>query len=222
MNYLECQNLYKKFPIFDVDFSFALEKKSFVSIVGPSGSGKSTLLKMIAGLIVPDKKTDGGCAKIILDKKDITNLAPGKRDLGFVFQNSALFLNMSVWKNVAYGLICQGMKKNDAKKMASEFLEKVGLGGFENRNPETLSGGEAQRVALARTLIVKPKLVLLDEPLSAIDSQLRKKLAADIKQMQSDFDFCALMVTHDLDEAKFMGDKILKVENGKLKMDNQF
>lgn len=215
MAYLECQNLYKKFPSFDVDISFCVEEKSFVSIVGPSGSGKSTLLKMIAGLIKPELKSKELPPRIFLDGKEIGNLPCGQRDLGFVFQNSALFLNMPVVDNVAYGLVCRGEKKKDAREKAADFLRKVGLDGFEKRNPETLSGGEAQRVALARTLIVEPKLVLLDEPLSAVDSDLRKKLASDIKQMQRELGFCALMVTHDLEEAKNMGDRILLIKKGR-------
>lgn len=219
MSFLECVNLYKKFPDsqdnFDVDISFNIEEKRFVSIVGPSGSGKSTVLKMIAGLESIDKKNSAVHSKIILDGDDITNLPSGKRNLGMVFQNSALFLNMSVLENVAYGLRCHGMKKKDAREKAESFLERVGLGGFGKRNPETLSGGEAQRCALARTLIVEPKLVLLDEPLSAVDSDLRKKLAADIKKMQRDFNFCAIMVTHDIDEAKTVSDRIIQIKDGR-------
>ncbi len=219
MSFLECENLYKKFPDsrdnFDVDISFNIEEKCFVSIVGPSGSGKSTVLKMIAGLESIDKKDSTVNPKIILDGDDITNLPSGKRNLGMVFQNSALFLNMSVLENVAYGLRCHGMKKKEAHEKAESFLERVGLGGFGKRNPETLSGGEAQRCALARTLIVEPKLVLLDEPLSAVDSDLRKKLAADIKKMQRDFGFCAIMVTHDIDEAKTVSDRIIQIKDGR-------
>ena len=147
MSFIECVNLYKKFPDsrdnFDVDISFNIEEKCFVSIVGPSGSGKSTVLKMIAGLESIDKKDSTVNPKIILDGDDITNLPSGKRNLGMVFQNSALFLNMSVLENVAYGLRCHGMKKKDAHKKAESFLERVGLGGFGKRNPETLSGGES-------------------------------------------------------------------------------
>lgn len=212
---LECHNLYKKFPDFDVDVSISVDEKSFVSIVGPSGSGKSTVLKMIAGLVQPEKKSNQIVPQIFLQGKDITNLPCGKRDLGFVFQNSALFLNMSVVDNVAYGLVCRGERKKIAREKATEFLNKVGLKNFEKRNPETLSGGEAQRVALARTLIVEPKLVLLDEPLSAVDSELRKKLASDIKKMQQELGFCALMVTHDIDEAKTTGDKIIQIKDGR-------
>lgn len=219
MSFLECENLYKNFPDsrdnFDVDISFNIEEKCFVSIVGPSGSGKSTVLKMIAGLESIDKKDSAVHSKIILDGDDITNLPCGKRNLGMVFQNSALFLNMSVLENVAYGLRCHGMKKKEAHEKAESFLERVGLDGFGKRNPETLSGGEAQRCALARTLIVEPKLVLLDEPLSAVDSDLRKKLAADIKKMQRDFGFCAIMVTHDIDEAKTVSDRIIQIKDGR-------
>lgn len=212
--FLECIDLRKKLADFSIDLSFTLEENKMAALVGPSGSGKSTVLSMIAGLVRPDKKSG---TKIILDGKDITNLEPGKRGCGMVFQNPSLFLNMNVMDNVAYGLVCRGVKRKDARIRAESFLEKFSMQGFSKRSPETLSGGEAQRVALARTLIVEPKLVLFDEPLSALDTELRKKLAEEIRTMQKTIPFTAIMVTHDLEEAASISDEIIHMEAGKIK-----
>ena len=218
MSYLECRHLFKKHEDFTLDISFSAEKGSFTSIVGPSGSGKSTILRIIAGLT----KSDSPCGEenqaektaVILDGTDITALPPGKRGCGMCFQNSSLFLNMTVQDNVGYGLCCAGMSKKESRKKAVAFLKTFEMQDFAGRYPDTLSGGEAQRVALARTLIVRPKLVLLDEPLSALDAHLRKSLAQEIKAMQEKMGFTAIMVTHDLEEAKLMSDRIIAVKNG--------
>lgn len=218
MSYFECRNLYKTYPEVTVDFSFVTEKGSMTCIVGPSGSGKSTILRMISGLIeLDDAKENNSDVKteIILDGKDITFLPPSKRDCGMVFQNSALFLHMNVEENIAYGLKCRGMSKSEWKPLVREYLEKVKLSGYEKRNVSTLSGGEAQRVALARTLIVKPKLILFDEPLSALDAPLRKQLAQEIRELQKQYQFTAIMVTHDVNEAKSISDKIILIKNGR-------
>ncbi|MBP5358336.1 MAG: ABC transporter ATP-binding protein [Treponema sp.] len=212
--FLECKNLRRNLSDFSLDVSFGVEENHMASLVGPSGSGKSTVLSMIAGLVHPDKLSD---TKIILDNKDITYLEPGKRECGMVFQNPSLFLNMNVVDNVAYGLVCRGMKKKDARSKAEMFLEKFNMAGFSKRSPETLSGGEAQRVALARTLIVQPKLVLFDEPLSALDTELRKKLAQEIRSMQRTIPFTAIMVTHDLDEAVSISDEVIHIEKGRIR-----
>ncbi|MBO4320688.1 MAG: ABC transporter ATP-binding protein [Treponema sp.] len=211
--FLECKNLRRNLSDFSLDVSFCVEENHMVSLVGPSGSGKSTVLSMIAGLVQPDKSSD---TKIILDGKDITFTSPGKRGCGMVFQNPSLLLNMNVISNVAYGLVCRGMKKKDARLKAEEFLERFNMSGFAERSPETLSGGEAQRVALARTLIVQPKLVLFDEPLSALDTELRKKLAQEIRTMQKTIPFTAIMVTHDLEEAASISDEIIRIEKGRI------
>lgn len=211
--FLECIDLRKKLADFSIDLSFTLEENKMAALVGPSGSGKSTVLSMIAGLVKPEKSCG---TKIILDGNDITNLEPGKRGCGMVFQNPSLFLNMNVVDNVAYGLVCRGVKRKAARIRAESFLEKFSMQGFSKRSPETLSGGEAQRVALARTLIVEPKLVLFDEPLSALDTELRKKLAEEIRTMQKTIPFTAIMVTHDLEEAASISDEIIRIEKGKI------
>lgn len=217
MPYFSVQNLQKKFDSLQIDVSFSCEKGSMTAIVGPSGSGKSTILRMIAGLEQCGTEKSNAMMKIELDGKNITDEKPAKRGLGMVSQNPSLFEHMTVEDNVAYGLVSRGMKKKEARKSACDFLEKFNLSGFGKRFPDTLSGGEAQRVALARTLILKPSLVLFDEPLSALDAPLRKKLAALIKKLQCDFGFTGIMVTHDIEEAKSICDNVILIENGKIK-----
>lgn len=212
--YFIAENLHKKFDSVEIDVSFACEKQTITSIVGPSGSGKSTILKLISGLEKSDEKEKAG--KIILAGNDITNLPPAKRGIGMVFQSHSLFNHMNVADNVSYGLVSAGIKKRGARKMAAEFLKSFTLEGFEKRMPDTLSGGEAQRVALARTLIVRPELVLFDEVFSALDAPLRKKLSELILELKSKFGFTGIMVTHDIDEARRLSDKIILIKKGKL------
>ena len=140
----------------------------------------------------------------------IEKLAPRLRGVGMVFQSGALFNHMNVVNNVAYGLISQGVKKKEALSRASAYLKEFNLQGFDRRMPQTLSGGERQRVALARTLITQPKLVLLDEPLSALDADLRHRLAQQIRDWQKKMGFTAIMVTHDVSEAETLAEKIVK------------
>lgn len=208
--YFSAENLIKEWDNFNVNVSFECEKGTMTTILGPSGSGKSTVLRMIAGLEKCDQ------AKIILDDKDISKLAVRDRGIGMVFQQPGLFNHLSVEDNVAYGLVCHGMKKKEARKEAGICLEKFNLANFGKRRPETLSGGEAQRVSLARTLIVKPELVLFDEPLSALDAPLRKKLAGDIRTLQQELGFTGIMVTHDIAEAKAVSDRIILMKNGRI------
>ncbi|MCI1208288.1 MAG: ABC transporter ATP-binding protein [Treponema sp.] len=221
--YFSASNLYKKWDSVTVDFSMTAQKGTMTTIVGPSGCGKSTVLRLIAGLESFSKRPErhersSGTdeePKIILAAKDITQTAPGKRGIGMVFQNNALFDHLRIDDNVAYGLRCAGMKKQESRIAANKFLEQFGLAGFGSRYPQTLSGGEKQRVSLARTLIVHPDLVLFDEPLSALDAPLRKKLAAEIRNLQKQISFTGIMVTHDIDEAKAVSDRILLMEKGK-------
>ncbi|MBQ5472844.1 MAG: ABC transporter ATP-binding protein [Treponema sp.] len=212
MSYLIATNLNQEFGSLKINASLKCEQGTMTCIVGPSGSGKSTLLRLLSGLL-PPKTSD---QKIVLDNVDISNLPSNKRNIGMVFQSYNLFDHLSVQDNVAYGLISNGIPKKQARKMASDFLSQFELKGFEKRYPETLSGGESQRVALARTLIVKPKLVLFDEPLSALDAPLRKKLGLLIKELQKSFGFTAIMVTHDLAEAKKLADQIILIKKGSI------
>ena len=211
MDYFVAENLKEDFASIQIDVSFSCQKGSMTSILGPSGSGKSTVLRLISGL---NRGKEG--QKIILDDQDISFLPPAKRNVGLVFQNHTLFDHLNVLDNVSYGLISGGMSKKEARKDALDFLKLFELEGFEKRYPGTLSGGEAQRVCLARTLIMKPKLLLLDEALSALDKPLRKKLAQLIKDLQNRFNFTAIMVTHDQEEAKELSDQIIKMQRGKI------
>lgn len=218
MAYFEAKNLKQTFDKVQIDVSFECEKGTMTSIVGPSGSGKSTVLRLICGLNKGDN--DNGdrvnCPELILDGKDVSQIVPAKREIGMVFQSHTLFDHLRVEDNVGYGLVSSGMKKKEARRLANDFLKQFELEGFGSRFPDTLSGGEAQRVSLARTLIMKPKLVLLDEPLSALDAPLRKKLATLIRELQKSFGFTGIMVTHDIAEAKAVSDNIILMKKGKI------
>lgn len=218
MAYFEAKNLKQTFDKVQIDVSFECEKGTMTSIVGPSGSGKSTVLRLICGLNKGnnDKGDRVNCPEIILDGKDVSQVVPAKREIGMVFQSHTLFDHLRVEDNVGYGLVSSGMKKKEARRLANDFLKQFELEGFGSRFPDTLSGGEAQRVSLARTLIMKPKLVLFDEPLSALDAPLRKKLAALIRELQKSFGFTGIMVTHDIAEAKAVSDNIILMKKGKI------
>ena len=213
--YFSAKNIRKVWESVTVDFSLEAEKGTMTCLLGASGSGKSTVLNIIAGLEENDS-LPGKPLEILLDGERIDALPPAKRGLGFVFQSGALFNHLNVVDNVAYGLVSGGMKRKEARKKASEYLKNFGLEGFDFREPQTLSGGERQRVALARTLIMQPKLVLLDEPFSALDTNLRQNLALQLKQWQQELGFTALMVTHDEEEARTVGDVILRMERKSL------
>ena len=204
MNYLEIQNLHMDYENISIDFSATLEKGKTLAIVGHSGSGKSTILRMIAGLLPSGKN-----AKIHLDNKDITKLPPNKRDIGMVFQSPCLFEHLKIIDNATFALDCKGISKKQRQEIGKDWLKRFGLDSMENRLPHTLSGGEAQRVSLVRTLIAEPKVVLFDEPFSALDAPLRKKLTADLSTWQKELGFTAILVTHDIEEAKKLGDKII-------------
>lgn len=209
MTYFTVRNIHKTWETVTVDFSLECEKGTMTCLLGPSGCGKSTVLNIISGLEKNDPDYEEKL-EIQLDGQRIEKLPPRERGVGMVFQSGALFNHMNVVINVAYGLISQGMKKKEALARASAFLPEFGLQGFERRMPQTLSGGERQRVALARTLITQPKLVLLDEPLSALDADLRQRLALQIRDWQKSMGFTAIMVTHDENEAKTLADKIVR------------
>ena len=206
MSYFSVKNLHKAWPSITVDFSLECEKGTMTCLLGPSGCGKSTVLNIIAGL---EQSAEG--LIIELDGQRIEALPPAKRNIGMVFQSGALFNHLTVEDNVAYGLISQGMKKKEARIKAAEYLKYFDLEGFEKRMPQNLSGGEKQRVALARTLITEPKLVLLDEPFSALDTDLRHRMATWLRDRQKKLGFTAIMVTHDQTEAQTVSDKIVRI-----------
>lgn len=211
--YLEIKNLSKKYgdKYAVKDISFGLEEGRFLCLLGPSGSGKSTVLHSIGGFLDHE-------GEIIIDGEDISNKSPEERDLSTVFQSYAIFPHMNVLENVMYGLKfkAKDLSKKEKKERALDVIEKVGLKGFERRYESELSGGQKQRVALARSLVVKPKLLLMDEPLSALDYNLRNKMQEEIKRIQKDFKITTIFVTHDRNEAFAMADEIIILKEGRL------
>jgi len=210
--YLELKNLHKRFdkePVVN-DLNLSLEKGQLLCILGGSGCGKTTTLNMIGGFLTPDAGT------IHLDGMDITNLPPERRPVATVFQSYGLFPHMTVLQNVIYGLKFKGYKKADAKKKGFEYLEMVGLQDYANKRIHEISGGQQQRTALARALIVEPKLCLLDEPLSNLDAALRVKMRSELKTIQRELGITMVFVTHDQEEALLLSDKMAIMEQGKL------
>ena len=211
--FLEVKNISKKYEdkYAIKDVSFSLEKGKFLCLLGPSGSGKSTILHSIGGFI----KHEG---EIILDGKSIKDLSPEDRDVSTVFQSFGLFPHMNVLKNVMYGLKFKEKDKSKKEKEAEarEVLRIVGLNGYEKRYPSELSGGEKQRVALARSLVVRPKILLMDEPLSALDAKLRSEMQFEIRRIQREFNITTIFVTHDQKEAFVMADEIIIINHGEI------
>ena len=182
----------------------------FFSLLGPSGSGKTTCLRMIAGF---DKPTSG---QIYLYGQDVSDLPPFERNVNTVFQDYALFPHMNVGENIAYGLMVKGVSKAEQKERVSEMLELVQLAGYADRKPAQLSGGQRQRVALARALINHPKVLLLDEPLGALDLKLRQQMQVELKSIQQRVGITFIFVTHDQEEALTMSDRIALFNQGKI------
>ena len=192
------------------DVSLQIRDGEFFSLLGPSGSGKTTSLRMIAGF---DRPTSG---QILLYGQDVSNLPPYERDVNTVFQDYALFPHMTVGENVAYGLMIKKVGKVEREKQVDEMLELVRLPGFGGRKPAQLSGGQRQRVALARALINHPKVLLLDEPLGALDLKLRQQMQVELKAIQQSVSVTFIFVTHDQEEALTMSDRIAVFNKGKI------
>ncbi|MGC8817375.1 MAG: ABC transporter ATP-binding protein [Candidatus Hadarchaeum sp.] len=192
------------------EVSFSVNKGELVVILGPSGSGKSTLLMCIAGFVKPDS------GDIILDGKRINDVPPYRRNVGVVFQSMALFPNMNVFDNIAYPLKIRKLPKDEIKKKVERMLEIVGLAGLGSRRITQLSGGQQQRVAIARTLVFEPSILLLDEPLGALDRKLREEMQGEIKKIHDRVGATTLLVTHDQEEAMTMGDRILVINGGRI------
>lgn len=212
MSYLSIQGLHKRYgdtAIFS-DINCEIAKGEFITLLGPSGCGKSTLLRCIAGLT----GVNGG--QILLDGEDLVPVAPQNRGIGMVFQSYALFPNMTVQQNVAFGLRMQKVKGSEAEQRVKEVLELVELNDFAGRYPQQLSGGQCQRVALARSLVTRPRLLLLDEPLSALDARIRKHLREQIRSIQQELGLTTIFVTHDQEEALVMSDRIFLMNAGKI------
>ena len=185
-----------------------IRKKEFVTLLGPSGCGKTTTLRMIAGFETPSS------GQVIFEGKDITHLPPYKRRVNTVFQKYALFPHMNVFENVAFGLRLKKADEKQVRLRVSEMLEMVGLRGFDKRKVDTLSGGQQQRVAIARALANRPEVLLLDEPLGALDLKLRKEMQLELKNMQQQLGITFLYVTHDQEEALSMSDTIVVMKDG--------
>ncbi|WP_455851640.1 ABC transporter ATP-binding protein [Pantoea endophytica] len=212
MSYLSVTQLNKSYgptAIFE-NIDFSAEEGEFVTLLGPSGCGKSTLLRCIAGL------TEVDSGKVLLQGQDIVPLPPQKRTIGMVFQSYALFPNMTVEKNVAFGLKMQKLASSEIQKRVMEVLALVELTDFARRYPHQLSGGQCQRVALARSLVTRPRLLLLDEPLSALDARIRRHLREQIRNIQRELKLTTLFVTHDQEEALTMSDRIVLMNRGKI------
>ena len=215
INFLKVEAIRKVFgnQIALSDISFSARKAEFICVLGPSGCGKSTLLRVIAGLETPDS------GRICFDGKDITKEPVAARNVGIVFQSYALFPNLTAFQNIAYGLVSQKLGKRVIRQRVDDLLNLVGLSGLGDRYPAELSGGQQQRVALARAMALSPSLLLLDEPLSALDAQVRGMLRTEIRRLQQRLQVTTLMVTHDQEEALSMGDRILVMHEGRIVQD---
>ncbi|MDD7201502.1 MAG: ABC transporter ATP-binding protein [Sphaerochaetaceae bacterium] len=202
-------SLKANYPNFKLDTEFSVRKGELVCIIGPSGCGKSTTLSILSGLLDGDTGTS-----IILDGNDITHLAPEKRQVALVFQDYAIFPQMNVQDNIAYPLKLQKVPRKERTAKISAWLDLVSLSGFQKRKPSQLSGGERQRVALARALASQPKLLLLDEPLSALDTKLRRHLREEIRRIHDETGVTMVYVTHDQEEAMAIADRIIVMNQG--------
>lgn len=210
MAYLTLSNVSKQFgETYAVrDFNLEVEKGEFVSFLGPSGCGKTTTLRMVAGFETPTYGT------ITLDSTDITNKAPNQRNMGMIFQSYALFPNLTVAQNIGFGLRVRSSNRSDVRERVREMVSLVNLDEHVEKYPFQLSGGQQQRVALARALAIRPDVLLLDEPLSALDAKIRVNLRAQIREIQKRLGITAIFVTHDQEEALSISDRIVVMEAG--------
>ena len=211
-SFLELRNLKKSFTSEEYvlqGINLQIDQGEFVTLLGASGCGKTTTLRIIAGLEQPDS------GSVWLEGKDVTNLEPNQRDVNTVFQNYALFPHMNVADNIGYGLKIRKVSKADIKKKVKEMLELVQLEGFEKRKPAELSGGQKQRVAIARALANNPRVLLLDEPLGALDLQLRRTMQLELKRLQKKLGITFIYITRDQEEAINMSDRIVVMNQGR-------
>lgn len=211
-NIIKLQNISKKFEddvILD-SINLEIKDKEFMTFLGPSGCGKTTTLRIIAGFLEADS------GQVLFEGKDINNLPPHKRQVNTIFQRYALFPHLNVYDNIAFGLRIKKMKEKDIAKKVGEMLELVNLKGFQKRDISSLSGGQQQRVAIARALAVEPRVLLLDEPLGALDLKLRKDMQVELKNIQKRMGITFIYVTHDQQEALSMSDTIVVMNDGKI------
>ena len=211
-NIIEIQNVSKVYgenTVLD-NLSLNIRKNEFLTLLGPSGCGKTTTLKIIAGFETADS------GKVIFDGNNISNLPPYKRQLNTVFQKYALFPHMNIYENIAFGLRIKKLPKDEIDRKVKEMLKLVALEGYENRKIDSLSGGQQQRIAIARALVNEPKVLLLDEPLGALDLKLRQEMQIELKRMQQKLGITFIFVTHDQEEALSMSDTIIVMNKGKI------
>ena len=210
MTFLNLDHLQKSFGPTRVvhDFSLGVEKGEFVSFLGPSGCGKTTVLRMVAGFETPS------AGRIVIDGQDVTRLRPNQRQIGMVFQAYALFPNLTVAENVGFGLKVAGVPRAQRGPRVAEMLDLIGLPDLGGRYPWQLSGGQQQRVALARALAPRPRVLLLDEPLSALDAKIRVSLRNQIREIQQQLGITTIFVTHDQEEALSISDRIVVMHKG--------
>jgi len=213
MSRLEIERLSKHFgaTVAVHEFSLDVSEGEFVMLLGPSGCGKTTTLRMIAGFIAPT------AGRVRLGGKDVTTLPPWKRNTGMVFQSYALFPHLTVAENVAFGLEMRNIAKSDIPPRVTEALRLVRLAGLAERLPRELSGGQQQRVALARALVIRPEVLLLDEPLSNLDAKLRETVRVEIRELQHKLGITTVMVTHDQEEALIMADRLVVMSEGSVR-----
>ena len=212
-NIIELKHITKTFEdgfVAVEDFNLTVKRGEFVTFLGPSGCGKTTTLRMIAGFEIP---TEG---EILLDGKEIGNLPPNKRPINTVFQRYALFPHLNIFDNIAFGLKLKKLPKDEIKRKVKKVLEMVDLEGFETRKVATLSGGQQQRIAIARALVNEPEILLLDEPLGALDLKMRKEMQLELKSMHERLGITFIYVTHDQEEALTMSDKIVVMSEGRM------
>ncbi|ATA25304.1 spermidine/putrescine ABC transporter ATP-binding protein [Brenneria goodwinii] len=212
MSYLNVKQLNKSYGATSIfqQIDFTADEGELVTLLGPSGCGKSTLLRCLAGLTSVDS------GQIVLQGQDIVPLTPQKRAIGMVFQSYALFPNMTVEGNVAFGLKMQKLPAQEVRRRVGDVLALVELNDYSKRYPHQLSGGQCQRVALARSLVTQPRLLLLDEPLSALDARIRRHLRDQIRRIQQELNLTTIFVTHDQEEALTMSDRIVLMNKGKI------
>ena len=215
--YVEVKDLVKEFrdpsgsAVLAVDgVSFGVRKGEMVTLLGPSGCGKTTTLRLIGGFEIPT------AGRVYIDGVDVTDYPPNRRPTGMVFQSYALFPHMTVFDNIAYGLRNKRLSQSEVEKKVYEILEIVNLHGLEKRYPGQLSGGQQQRVALARSLVVEPKVLLLDEPLSNLDAKLREQMRVELKKIQKKIGITGIYVTHDQLEAMTLSDRVIVMKDGKI------
>jgi putative spermidine/putrescine transport system ATP-binding protein len=216
MSYLELDGLTKRYgDLAAVDgITLRMEQGEFVSLLGPSGCGKTTTLQMIAGFVEPT------AGRITLEGRDLLAVPAAKRGLGIVFQNYALFPHMTVAENVAFGLQMRRVGRTESSRQVADALALVGLTGLAERHPMQLSGGQQQRVALARALVIRPGLLLLDEPLSNLDAKLREEMQVELRRIQRAVGITTLMVTHDQAEALALSDRVVVMHQGRIEQED--